>query len=573
MKQVIKKYQSILIGLLLIVVCGFAMLPLFHAGLFPMHDDEQISRLYELHKVLGDGQIPPRWVPDLGFGYGFPLYNFYPPLFYYVAELFHLFSFSFITATKLALGLSFLLSAGFMYAWVKDRFGRLAGMFAALVYVYAPYHAVDIYVRGAFAEFFSFVWIPAVLWSFDKLSRKQSFGNIVLCGIFLACVVLSHNLVAMQVIPFFVIYACVLLFQQRKACTSLMKGFIFSGIISLGISAYFWIPALLEKKFTLVDTILTKELANYAIHFVCPNQLWSSPWGYGGSIAGCLDGLSFEIGKVHIGLIAFGIILFVMFGKNLSQRLIGITGIGLFGLSIFLTTQYSAFIWNAIVPLAYLQFPWRFLIIAAVFSSFIGGYCIFAIRKLLDVKIASVVVIICSIIVLFAVRNDFKPQRYMLVGDDHYITDINWLVSSMSYEYVPKEVATEKSAIGTTLLAITQKDIPQKSYRVVSGQMKVFENKNKSQEKEYTILVQERGIFQINTYSFPGWLVIVNGAKVRYNDTNRLHLIQLALNPGKYHVRAIFQDTLPRKVGNGITLGSIVLLVLSSAYMIKRKII
>src|SRR5260221_8591212 len=244
MKKFILKYQTPLLFLLLGILCLWALKPLLVSGFFPIHDDEQIARLYELHKVLLDGQIPPRWVPDLGFGYGFPLYNFYPPLFYYVGEIFHLLTFSFITSTKIALGVSFVLSAVFMFLWVKDRFGRLAGIFAAIVYVYAPYHAVDIYVRGAFAEFFSFIWIPAVLWSFDRISRKQSFGNILLSGIFLTFVVLSHNLVAMQVIPFFVIYIGVLLFQQRKKFLYLLRTYCISGGISLGLSAYFWFPAL-----------------------------------------------------------------------------------------------------------------------------------------------------------------------------------------------------------------------------------------------------------------------------------------------------------------------------------------
>src|SRR5260221_7578910 len=246
MKKFVIKYQSILILLVLILLCGFAMIPLFHAGFFTIHDDAQVSRLYDLHKILVDGKIPPRWVPDLGFGYGFPLYNFYPPLFYYVGEIFHLLTFSFITSTKIALGVSFVLSAVFMFLWVKDRFGRLAGIFAAIVYVYAPYHAVDIYVRGAFAEFFSFIWIPAVLWSFDRISRKQSFGNILPSGIFLTFVVLSHNLVAMQAIPFFVTYIGVLLFQQRKKFLYLLRTYCISGRISLALSAYFWLPALAE---------------------------------------------------------------------------------------------------------------------------------------------------------------------------------------------------------------------------------------------------------------------------------------------------------------------------------------
>src|SRR5258706_9180913 len=99
----------VLIPVALFAICLFAIFPLFHTGLFSMHDDEQVARLYEMYLVISNAQIPPRWVPDLGFGFGFPLFNFYPPLVYYLGSLFHLLGFSFITSTKIVMGLGFLL--------------------------------------------------------------------------------------------------------------------------------------------------------------------------------------------------------------------------------------------------------------------------------------------------------------------------------------------------------------------------------------------------------------------------------------------------------------------------------
>ena len=47
-----------------------------------MHDDEQIARLYDLNQALSEGQFPPRISPNLGFGYGYPFFNFYPSFAY-----------------------------------------------------------------------------------------------------------------------------------------------------------------------------------------------------------------------------------------------------------------------------------------------------------------------------------------------------------------------------------------------------------------------------------------------------------------------------------------------------------
>ena len=47
-------------------------------------------------------------------------------------------------------------AAGAMYAFVRSWGGRAAGMVAALVYTYAPYHLLNLYVRANLAESMAF---------------------------------------------------------------------------------------------------------------------------------------------------------------------------------------------------------------------------------------------------------------------------------------------------------------------------------------------------------------------------------------------------------------------------------
>src|SRR5579859_6528454 len=152
----LKKYIDYLIILILLV---FTLSPLFVPGWFSIHDDEQIGRLFELSKDVVTGQLPPRLAQDLGFGFDYPLFNFYPSFIYYIAELFHLFGFGYIGSTKLMIGLGFLLAGIFMYLFVKEYAGKIGGVVAAIAYSYTPYHSVDVYVRGALPEFWSFVFV------------------------------------------------------------------------------------------------------------------------------------------------------------------------------------------------------------------------------------------------------------------------------------------------------------------------------------------------------------------------------------------------------------------------------
>src|SRR3972149_7416108 len=291
-----------LIPILLILFFSILVsLPLLKPGLFIIHDDQQIARLLLFDQALKAGTLPVPWVEELGFGFGYPLFVFYPPLVFIVGELFHLIGFSFVDSIKLVFFTSIFASGLAMYILVKELWGRYAGTVSAFFYILVPYRAIDVYVRGALAESFSFVWLPVILWSFYKLVKTNKTIYIYITAIFLALLMITHNLIFlpfMLILPF---YLLLLIWKSKNKKMSVVSCSL-SVVLGFGLSAFFWIPALFEKKFTIVDQLLLVNLANYNIHFVFPQQLWNWPWGFGGAAAGLADGISFKIGKLHIVL-------------------------------------------------------------------------------------------------------------------------------------------------------------------------------------------------------------------------------------------------------------------------------
>lgn len=578
MKKFLLTNWALIFCLILIFV---AIRPLLNSGFFTMHDDEQIARLYELGYSLLAGQFPVRWVSHLGFGFGYPLFNFYPPFVYYLGEIFHLTGFSLIDSTKIVMALGFLLSALFMFLWVKNRFGSLPGLVASVLYTYSPYHSVDLYVRGALSEFFSFVWIPAVFWSLDKLVKEKNIKWSIISGILISLVVITHNLIALSFLPFLITYIILCLFREKTDFKILFPLVMITAISSLGLSAFFWLPALSEKQLTLVDNILTKELANYKIHFVCIQQLWNSPWGYGGSAMGCSDGLSFQVGKINILAsflsLVFSIILLIKSRKRFTVVIEIILLFILFILSLYMTLEFSKPIWDLIKPLAYLQFPWRFLLFSAVFSSFLGGALIYLFSKIIKEKYA---IFLLGVILIssrfFFSSNYFKPQTYLNVKDSNYTTnqDIEWRVSGMSFEYVPKGVATRLSKLSVTELAIDKKDLPKTSFKTLTRLLNIKEERNTPIYKSYKIS-GSGGKLVINTFVFPGWKAYVDNKNILINPYGKLKLISLDLPKGNHYIQIKFENTLIRTVGNSLSLISffsiITLLLMSKFKKIKHE--
>src|SRR3989338_11612324 len=109
----------------LVAVLFFGILAsrhLFTPGYFNMHDDLQVMRTLEMEKCFKDFQVPCRWVPDMGYGFGFPLFNFYPPLPYLYGMVFRLLAFPFTATVKLTFASAFLLSGVAMYFFARKFF-------------------------------------------------------------------------------------------------------------------------------------------------------------------------------------------------------------------------------------------------------------------------------------------------------------------------------------------------------------------------------------------------------------------------------------------------------------------
>ena len=453
-----KLLKKLLPSFVVIFLSSWAIKPLLYSGFFPIHDDTQVARVFEMAKSLKMGIFPVRWVPDLGYGLGYPIFNFYAPLSYYAGSIFNLIGFDALIATKIMMGFGIILSGIFMYLFAKELFGKIGAVVAALFYVYAPYHALDIYVRGDVAEFWAYAFIPLVFYGLWKVYKNQSWIFVIISSIGYAGVILSHNLTAMMVTPFLLLYILFLTIasyrkKQKKAIIYLLSG------LSLGvvISCFYWLPALMEMKNTNVLSQIGGG-ANFLDHFVCFNQLWSSQWAYGGSAPGCTDGFSFMVGKLHI-LISLasiaGVSLLIVLNKHKqeAEKLL-ITVICFLGfiLSIFLTLEISKSIWQTVPLMPFFQFPWRFLIMVSFFSSVLAGAFVWLATFLPIKKHFPHFVFELSALLILALLflniKFFIPQKFLYISSNYYTNEYNlkWTTSKISDEYLPKDTKKPKNA-------------------------------------------------------------------------------------------------------------------------------
>ncbi len=566
-----------------------AIVPLFQSGFFPMHDDTQVARVYEMGKALKDGMFPVRWVADLGYGYGYPLFNFYAPLAYYFGGMFNLFGFDALISTKIMMGFGMIFAGISMYLLARQFWGEFGGIVSGLMYVFAPYHAVQLYVRGDVAELWAYAFIPLAFWGFYKIFITESTFHrhsgkrgtsaslqarmtnsiwkwTIISSVGYASIVLSHNLTALMVTPFLIIVillTCYIVLKHKKPYA--ISYTILAFILGVLLSAFYWLPVFAEMKYTNVLSQIGGG-ADFKDHFVCFSQLWNSPWGFGGSTKGCLDGISFKIGKLHILFAIVSLFPVPLFWKKEKRKVfvIGMVWL-LFLFSIYLTLDSSQFLWNFIKPMAFFQYPWRFLILISFAASFLSGAVIWFglqfVRKSKHGNLYQYLVIIFVIgIIVFQNLKLFTPQKFFQVNSAHYTNDyaLKWDASKISDEYMPPYFTKPPSSNQTINSKLT----------VINGSAEVLQQHQKTQNYSATLLVQRPSKILLQTAIFPAWKIFVNGRVINCSNTTRGYLFPLP--PGNQRIEVTFVQTPIERVANILSLAGIAVLIIGIIYSRKR---
>lgn len=542
-----KKNLGLLWIILVIVLTIPSFSTLFQPAYFGMHDDLQVMRIYEMDLCFKDGQLPCRWVPDMGFGYGYPLFNYYPVMPYYLGEFIHLLGFNLIWSVKITFILSFIVSALTMFFLGRKLWGNLGGLVSSMFYLYAPYHAVDVYVRGAMAESWSLAFTPAVFLMVYQLIEKFNLKRLMLFSIFVALFLTSHNPMALVFTPIMGIWALLLIWQKKrlKALLSLALG----GVWGLGLAAFFTLPVILEGKLVHLETLFIGYF-NYLAHFVGLDQLFlSTYWGFGGSIWGTEDGMSFQIGYLHwILLLAVIPIAFLTFKKDRLKSLILIFLLGVFLFSAFLIHPRSNFIWERLTLLQTLQFPWRILALVIFSSSLaIGSLVSLPIQPRLKASLLGILFL--GLMVVY--QPYFKIERIVLITDQEKLSGVLWEMQRTAgiFDYLPKVAALPPG-----------KGAPE-GPEVASGSAQILDYKKGTNWLEFRTESSTSATIRLGVIDFPTWKVFIDDRETSFDNQNELGQPTFNIESGSHTVFAKLYDTPIRTAANIISLASLIILI------------
>ena len=541
-----------------------------------------IFRLAELSYLLRGGEIYPRWAPNFYHGYGYPIFNYYAPLTYYLGVLAELTArVDAVAAVKIVFILGMLIAGLGMYGFVRDNWGRRAGYVATAVFLYAPYvQYIDPHARGVLPESFSFGVFALALWAMDRL-RRTGGRKPWLASVFLvAAVILSHNLMGFLfygILSSWTLWLIVFGPGDYVDRLKTLRRLLPALILGLGIAAIFWLPVILERDAVNLTTLIGRQ-DNYDFHthFLSVRELLSPTilldWG------ATEPAFRFNLGIAQWLLGGLGLLLLII-GKVNQRRHLTFFALTLLFL-IFLMLPWSTLIWENIIFLPFFQFPWRFLGAVAALLAILAGAGTASVceivcpkiieKKLLPVPIRSTCGIwLTSAFILFPILLGLplsQPPPWAPFGEVNQLRMTlientgRWLGTTSTADYVPATVDTIPKREASVVAPFAEGRPPDRvNWASLPEGTSVDTVVERPLLTRYYIDTPRDTRLRLFQFDFPGWQVRVDGQHVETELGRPEGFLVIPIQSGAHIVEVEFGSTPARNLALFISILSILL--------------
>ena len=512
-----------------------------HPRLIEGHDGSgAFVKTMAMVDMLSRGQWDLTWQPYLYSGYGYPLFTFYPPLFYFLAGILSYAAHDLVLGLNGAVILVYMLSGLSMYYFARRFWGTVGGLFSAAAFLLAPFHIATLYVRSGYAEMTGLMLLPVILLSIYELSSGFSKKYFIIAVLSIAGLMLSHHLMSLIFLPLIVLWGLILF-----AFSSLRGGgprIIFALIMGVALAAVYWVPVLFLK--TYVNTSVLIRGFDFNQHFIEWRQLLKSSWGYGGSVAGSGDGMSFQLGWGHgMAAVASGIFLISQRGKKilvdkLFLSCLAVVGVG----AVLMTMSISGWVWQRLPLLSYVQFPWRFLTLAILVMSFFSG-AVSCFRPRWLWTAAGLMILFLSNIAYCQPGKTTKLDLGMGQGLTEHIRSLDM------DEYLP-------------VWARDLPVIPSQQALLLSNNQSMREIHGSSSLKHIYFVNNNKPVLAVyNGFYFPGWKIFIDGREARIFPHPVWGTMIFSIPEGKHEIRIVYTVIPVRIVSAMVSLAALIALL------------
>ncbi len=566
------------------VLVAASTLPIFYPLLDPRfywsHEKAYpLLRLAAFHQNVISGNPFCRWFPDFARGFGLPIMEFFPVFPLYVAEIFRLAGFSTINSLKLLIVAMTFFAAWGAFLLGNELWGKSGGYITSVLFSYAPYKLVNLYVRGDLNEYMAMALLPWILFLVLKSAKSDnlplfSFPMIIAFGL----PAISHYPSSVIHYPVYTGWILALTPMAVKKSAYLRHCFL-SMALGLFITSTYWATAFFSRHLVQMEG-MTRGFADYRQHFIYFRQWFSFYWNYGASVAGPGDAISFQIGNFALMALVPGLIFSYKYLKQYRDKHVVVcAATAILVISVFFTHHYSSGLWEIITILPLIQFPYRILSVPSVMVALLGGSAGWLIdrKKTKHSRIFTFLILVTIIAGSFRMcrvaeylsfsEDDLTPDNIQRVAHTHstgeYIpqpvgdrypppVQINFTLEKFPESGFTREQTEERLA--RMLQNASEVELWEGKYlplghimvrpgqfEVTEGTMNVLRQKPSGCRQQFSLDAAEKSVFRINQFYFEGWQSYLNGQLHPIQPDPQTGLIQTFIPKGshtfelKYH--------------------------------------
>ena len=563
--KVLKVRHRAVVILALLVLLLPALKPLLDTNFTCGYDNVfHLWRAVQVDTLWSQGVFYSRWAPDMAQGFGFPLFVFTSPGPSMVATLIHRSGFALPAAINITFMIGIVLGALFMFKLADDLFGTTAGLVAGVAYAYAPFQAYDVFNRGSLWESFAWAFPPLVLWGINRWALRKQRAGLIWGVIGLALMVMSHHLFAFLFAPLFAVWVLVSAYW-RHDWNVLCRG-VMLGLLGMGLTAFFWLPPLLERQYVQTDRLLGTWVFEYQHNFISLKHLLALP-----RFADHL--LVNDWPEKALGLVPFIIALFAFTGfRKLTDKRKWAVGILAVMAVIFavLTLPVSRFVWDAVPLLRFVQFPWRFLGPAAFCIALLAGAACAAISRQIQKRIGIPWTTFFLLILIFSANFGWflpahcrAPEEISLRAMQQWEELTDTLGTTAKGEYLPVWVKQMPGNAALLDANISGADLYRIDTATLPEGSRITEAKFSAVSDVVKINTSDAFTIKWLRFYYPGWRVKIDGERVPVFPAPGTGLLSFDVPSGKHSIKVDFTETPLRLAADGVSLAALIIFLTS----------
>jgi len=515
--------------LAVVAAAAFAVeIPFFWLGTPSGHDVE--FHLYSWLEVLAhwkQGVLYPRWAALAHFGYGEPRFIFYPPASWLLGSVIGKI-FPWAIASCVFIWIVLVLAGSSMFLLARRWLNRRDAIFAAALYAVNPYHLVIVFWRSAFAELLASCLVPLLVLCLVKALEDERRMWVPL-GLILGASWLINAPAALMIHYSMALLVVVLAWQKRSARLAVVAAG--AVVLGAGVAAFYLVPAVYEQRWVEIANAVSagsRPTDNFLFVHTADAE------------HDAFNKLISWVAVLEMVIVAGCLWLSGTWRRSNRKLWNGLAGWAI--ACCVMMFPITAMLWNILPKLAFMQFPWRWMLCVSMMFSL-----------LLAIALRSwwmrVAVCIVSLLVILGAWHWAQAPWWDTTADLREMQDN--MATGVGYEgtdeYTP--LGAEPANADKEARKVTVNGTAHATIRVLRWD---------EESREFTAEMSAADQLALKLFRYPAWRVEVNGQVVETLAREGTGQMLVPVGAGMNRVEITFIRTWDRIVGGWVSVVSLI---------------